>query len=360
MTLLTEIQDRVKSSLDALVSSIDLEYGFRSLCPLMYDCLREFVLREGKNIRSSLFVIGYLGFSEKIAPNLYRSAAALELAHDFVLIHDDIIDKADIRRGGPALHRSMGEYIRSARVASGLRGEDLSLVLGDILFALATHAFLSIETNEPERKLKAHKMFLEAAFFTGSGQFIELVNGLRRIPEVSRAEIYRTYDLKTANYTFAGPLAAGAVLGGAAQEDIDKLFRAGILLGRAFQIRDDILDLFPGEPQPLKTAFKDVTEAKKTILLWYAYHHSKEKDRLFLDDVMSRTDIVQDDVRRFRDIVVHSGSLLHAEHEIRHLLRKACGNGALSNMNAPVAGLLTHYAQELLLANSAMPVQDER
>jgi geranylgeranyl diphosphate synthase type I len=193
-------------------------------------------------------------------------------------------------------------------------------------------------------------MFLETALFTGSGQFIELINSQRSIGEVTREEIYRTYDLKTAYYTFAGPLASGAVLGGATDDEANNLFRAGILLGRAFQIRDDILDIFQDERISGKNAFSDVMEAKKTLLLWYAYRHCGENEREFLDGIISRPDIGKEELMRFRDCIVQSGSLLNAEKEVRRLVDAACSSGAFHSMNRTYAACLEGYTRDLLLS----------
>jgi geranylgeranyl diphosphate synthase type I len=349
--VLGKIQKRIGDALKEIVKECDREHGIRLHSPLLFDWLREFVLRNGKSIRSSLFIIAYSGFAERAAPRLYRSAAALELAHDFVLIHDDIIDRAEMRRGAPALHCRINEYIRRLPIASTVRGEDLSLVMGDILYALAMREFLSIKA-EPRRIMRALRIFLDTGFLTGHGQFAELVSGFRSIADITKAEIYRTYDLKTAGYTFAGPLAAGALLGGASPARADTLFRAGMQLGRAFQIRNDLLDIYQGNNLQKKSDFRDVTGARRTILLWHAYHHGRKTERLFLDRLLSASELGEKDFTRFAEILTTFGSRRFAEAEISRLAERAFSGDALLPMKSDFAELLVDYSRELLFADA--------
>ena len=347
--LLKDIQYQVENALKELIWDLEREHCLKTRYPLLYEWIEKFVLRKGKNVRSSLFVMAFSGFTGKIPANLFRSAGALELAHDFTLIHDDLIDRADMRRGAPALHTRINRYIKSLNQAATVRGEDVSLVVGDILYALAMREFLSIEAD-PERKITALNIFLETGFLTGNGQFVELMNGLRAVSEMTEAEIYRPYDLKTAYYTFAGPLACGAVLAGAPKPASDSLFQAGIILGRAYQIRDDILDLFHGNDAGNETVFNDIVESKRTILLHYAYHHADKRDRAFLDRLLSSTTLLNDDFLHYREIIERSGSLAHARGEIQSLVDQIFSSGALAAMNGQVAGQVVAYTRDLLTA----------
>ena len=114
-----------------------------------------------------MFVVGYLGFAKKPARNLYASALAIELLHDFMLVHDDIIDKSDTRRGKPSLHQVLNHYLKDPPEAIKFNGQDLAIVLGDIVYALAIHAFLSIKEN-PQRKDQALRKLIEATVYTAS------------------------------------------------------------------------------------------------------------------------------------------------------------------------------------------------
>ncbi len=240
-----EIKKRIDNELVKFIRNMDRVYSLRKISPLLFKEIKDFALRKGKRLRPILFIIGYLGFSEKVAPNLYTSAISLELLHDFLIIHDDIIDKSDMRRGKPSMHKKFDEYLSKYKNVK-FTGQDLSIVVGDIMYAMAIHAFSSIK-EENSRKEKALKNFLEAAIYTGAGEFIELLQGLKDIEDTTQEDIYKVYDLKTAFYSFARPLSTGAILAGANQYQTNRLFQSGINLGRAFQIKDDILGIFGDE-----------------------------------------------------------------------------------------------------------------
>ena len=99
-----KIKIRVEKELSAYARSIDKVYSLNKLSPILFKSIKEFILRDGKRIRPVLFCIGYLGFSKRTPRGLWRSALSLELLHDFMLVHDDIIDKSDMRRGKPSMH----------------------------------------------------------------------------------------------------------------------------------------------------------------------------------------------------------------------------------------------------------------
>ncbi len=174
----------------------------------------------GKRIRGVMVLLGYeiargkgRGERGKSEKEIFRAAAAFEIFQTAILAHDDIIDQSPTRRGRPSLYKSAGK--------------DKALVLADIGFFLANTLI-----DNP----KAQKFFNRAMINTGLGQLLDLE------PQKKKPQIIQTYELKTAWYTFIGPLTLGAILGGADGKMIKRLELFGKNLGIAYQIRDDILD----------------------------------------------------------------------------------------------------------------------
>ena len=250
--------------LHRLSGKLDELYSLSRISPLLFKTIKDYILRKGKRVRPTLFIIGYLGFKKNPAPGLYASALSLELLHDFLLAHDDIIDKSDVRRGKPSMHRVLSDYLRKYKNIK-FGGEDLTIAAADIMYAMAIHTFLFIKENR-QRKEKALRKLIEAAIDTGSGEFAELLYGIKDIKNLNKQDIYRIYDLKTAYYTFSCPLSAGAILAGAKKQQTDLLYNYGIYLGRAFQIKDDILGIFGNENKIGKSTLTDLREGKKTLL----------------------------------------------------------------------------------------------
>lgn len=341
-----KIKNKIEQELKKFVAGLDRYYGLSKISPPLFHAIKEFSLREGKRVRPTLFILGYLGFTKKIAAGLYTSALSIELLHDFMLVHDDIIDKSDTRRGKPSLHKLFDRYL-SGYKDNKFNGEDLAIVAGDVMYAMGLNAFLNIQENK-ERKEKALKQLIAAALYTGCGEFIELIYGLKKIDKITKNDIYKIYDYKTANYTFASPLAIGAILGGADKKQTDKLFKYGICLGRAFQIKDDILGMFGDEKKIGKSTLTDLREAKKTIIIWSAYNFSDRKNRSAIKRILSKDKINLGDLSEMRKLIVASGALERAKKEVAMAMEKAQEFISSSKMKPAYKAFLKEYSQKIL------------
>ncbi len=344
--MISKIKDKIEQELINYIRGINKLYSLSKISPLLSGTINNFISRKGKRVRPVLFVTGYLGFAKKTSPGLYRSAVSLELLHDFMLVHDDIIDKSATRRGKPSMHEMLNMRLKNYKNIK-FDGQDLAIVAGDVMYAMALEAFLSIKENL-ERKELALKKLIEAAFYTGSGEFIELLLGAKKIDEITKNDIYRIYDLKTANYTFATPLSMGAILGGADKKQIKALFDFGIYLGRAFQIKDDIIGLFGKERKIGKSNLTDLQEAKKTILVWYAYNKSNRKDKLTIKRIFAKDAVGKIDLINMRKIVLESGALACAGREINSLIDKANTLHSRFKMYPGYKDALIAYSKEML------------
>lgn len=191
----------------------------------------QFILscQGGKRIRGVLVKIGYEIAGGKGSLEIYKAAVAFEIFQTAILAHDDIIDQSPIRRGRPSLYKSVGN--------------NQALVLADIGFFLSNTLI-----DNP----KAAKFFNKAMINTGLGQLLD----------TNKSQTIQTYELKTAWYTFIGPLSLGAILGGANEKLLKNLEVFGKNLGIAYQIQDDILD-----GDPVKTgALNYYQKAEKLIM----------------------------------------------------------------------------------------------
>ena len=344
--MFNEIRNKIDSELAKFVAGMDKRYSLGRISPLLSQYLKEFILRKGKRLRPMLFVMGYRGFANKTPPNLYASALAMELLHDFMLVHDDIIDKSDTRRGKPSMHAMFNKYL-SDKKGKKISGQDLAIVAGDVIYAIAVNAFLSIKEDMP-RKEKALKKFVEAAMYTGAGEFVELLCGIKNLDQIKKEEIMKVYDYKTAYYTFAYPLSIGSTLAGAGSKQIDKLFRCGAYLGRAFQIKDDVISLFGDEKQTGKSALTDLKEAKKTLVIWHAYNHSGKNNKLLIKSIFSKKDVSKKDLQKVLKIIAASQTLEYLKKEISRLIGRAQTLLKASAMEPRYKESLDTYMKQLL------------
>ena len=343
-----KIKNRVEKELHSYIGSINKLYALNKLSPVLFKSIKEFICRDGKRVRPILFCIGYLGFSKKTPPGLYRSALSLELLHDFMLVHDDIIDKSDKRRGKPSMHALLRDSLGQSEKTK-FSGEDLAIVVGDVMYAMALDAFLAIRENMQRKEKTLKKLFL-AALYTGSGEFIELLLGIKPIEKVTQQDIYKIYDYKTANYTFASPLTMGATLAGAKPDQIKKLHSYGILLGRAFQIKDDIIGTFGTVKEIGKSNLTDITEAKRTLLVWYAFNHAGKKDKLMIKKIMENKTTQDTELIKMRSIITDTGALAYAQNQIKHLYAEALHQIASLKMDQKYSLALNNFSQKILKA----------
>lgn len=341
-----KIKNTVERQLKLYLKYLDKAYSIKRVSPLLYRSINDFVLRRGKRIRPTLLTVGYLGFTRKPAADIYKTALSIELLHDFMLVHDDIIDKSDTRRGKPAMHRLFANYLKKYKDIK-FTGQDLAIVAGDVMYAMAIDTFLAIKENMA-RKEKALRKFIQTAVYTGMGEFIELLGGIKKIENTTKKDIFKIYDYKTALYTFASPLATGAILAGAKPKQVNRLFKYGIYLGRAFQMKDDILGIFGKTSKIGKSPLTDLQEGKRTILIWYAFNNLDQNNKRALKRILTKNKVNKSDLLKVQTLIKHSGALEAIKKEIAALLQKAKALIRPLAMRKKYKTFLNNYSQQIL------------
>ena len=321
--LIEQIRKNINKSLALFLNTVKKNYKLHLVSPLLFESIREFTLREGKRLRPLLLILTYKGYSpvsKKISRKLYNASTCMEFLHNFMLIHDDIIDRSNLRRGKPTMHKVL-ERTLQAHDPEKL-GIDLGIIAGDVVYALAIDAFLSID--EPAaRKEQALKYFIQTAAFTAMGEFIDTVSGVKSVKDVDEQEVFLNYTLKTARYTFDCPMVTGAILAGAKDEEIKKISRFGILIGQAFQVQDDIIGTFETEANIGKSILSDLAEGKKTILVTHAFSILKGRPQAeFLRIFTKKTKTLQD-LETIKKIFIKTNSLNYALEAIHARLAEA-------------------------------------
>jgi len=320
--MIETLKKNIDRSLGVFMNRVRREYKFHLVNPVLYNAIREFSLRQGKRIRPLLLILSYMGYSKKgnkVSVSLYNASTCIEMLHNFMLIHDDIIDRSDLRRGKPTLHKLLGKTIKTDDPTK--LGYDLGIIAGDIVYALAIDAFLSIEES-PVRKERALKYFIQTAAFTAMGEFIDTVYGVEQLNKVKEKDVILNYTLKTARYTFDCPLVVGAILAGAGESDIAKLSDLGIMIGQAFQIQDDIIGIFGSEKNIGKSILSDLAESKKTLLVCHAYDHLKGKERKAFLNIFNKPKKTHTNLREIKKIFINSGSLQYSLKAIEARITK--------------------------------------
>ena len=292
----------------------------------------EYVLSiGGKRIRPVLTLMGYNLWKED-PERILMPAVGLETYHNYTLLHDDLMDNADMRRGHETVHRRWDA--------------NKAILSGDSMLVLAYQRMQQV----PAEKLPAVlNLFTETALEIGEGQEYDMTFETRN--DVTENEYIEMIRLKT-SVLLACALKTGALLADAPQEDADRLYRVGEQVGLAFQLQDDLLDVY-GDPKVFGKAIGgDITSNKKTYMLINAYNRANEKQRKELEHWIGAKEFNRQEkvaaVTRLYDAI---GIRQLCEDKINYYFQQA--SQTLSEVNVPEErkAQLRKYMDELLHRN---------
>ncbi len=250
--------------------------------------IQDFTLRSGKRIRPFLCLLGYESVisdkrqvisKKKIPQELLYAMMGIELFQTFALIHDDIIDEDKKRRGGPTVHEYYHHTHNAQRIIHNAHfGTSMAILAGDLALSWADE--LIVETQH-KRAIEHYQTMKEETIY---GQALDVLR------EQGRSPIKKEYidTLKTAYYSIIRPLQIGAVLGGGTEKQLDTFERYGLLVGRAFQGKDDVMDKAITEGE-FSLSVKPLIAKAKTII--FSTHLCQEEKQLlveFADFVITR------------------------------------------------------------------------
>ena len=284
--------------------------------------------RGGKRIRGVLVRLGYklaramagakldhLEGGEEIV----KVAAAFEILHASILIHDDVIDQSPLRRGKKTLYMALRP--EDGRVGADHYGISQAIGLADIGLFLAVK--IIADTNFPlEQKSQALSFFAQTVINTGLGEVLDVeiphLGGERR-----EEDVVTIHKLKTAYYTISAPLKLGAILSGARLDFLHQLDQFGESLGIAFQIQDDILGVFGDEKQLGKSVTSDVEEGKNTLLITYALEKANSKQKQILNNLYGKNNLTPAEFNQIKQIFVSGGALDYSKKQALSYVTKA-------------------------------------
>ena len=224
----------------------------------LYEPIKYVLSAGGKRIRPSFVLMAYNLFKDDVETAL-PAAAALETYHNYTLLHDDLMDNADMRRGRPTVHKKWDA--------------NTAILSGDTMLSLA---YLHLAKVDAQYLKPALDLFTETALEVSEGQQFDMEFELRQ--DVTEAEYIEMIRLKT-SVLLACALKMGALLAGASEEDAQLIYKFGEKVGLAFQLQDDYLDVY-GDPKVFgKTIGGDITSNKKTYMLINAWNRADDETR---------------------------------------------------------------------------------
>lgn len=288
-----------------------------------YAHLREYVLRGGKRVRGALVSLGYEAASGRSGGQVLDASLAFELAHAYLLVFDDFMDRDEVRRGAPALHLlAAQEAARRGSSDEAHRGVSVSLLLGLLAQSMSFELLLSNTPAGTDGAL-VMRYFNEVLEGVTVGQLLDVAAADAPVPVVASdvAEIHRR---KTGLYTTEGPVVLGALLAGASLDDprVHALKAWAKPIGEAYQLVDDLLGCVGDSTRTGKSASGDLREGKRTSVLEEALSRLQEEQLAKLSSFAGRA-LDDAEAAQARTLIERSGAVEAVGDRAQALERKA-------------------------------------
>lgn len=286
----------------------------------MWSRLERFIV-GGKRLRGGLVKLGYESSGGKRQKALLPVAAAVEITHGAILIHDDIIDQSEKRHGRPTIHLQY-QHDHQGFYSKGTPfhyGQSMAILVG-ILGYYGALGLLSQTQFSAEKKTKAISQLCQTMIATGYGEGLDIDLACRL--KIKEKAVLKIQTLKTAQYTLIGPLKIGGILAGASQAQLKAFEDYGLPVGIAFQLQDDILGMFGSEEKLGKPVGDDLKEGKNTLLYTQAIKKGRPIQKRNLQRLWEKRDIKPGDVEEARQIIKQTGSLWHCQEMAQRLVEE--------------------------------------
>lgn len=288
----------------------------------LVDGVGQLVVNGGKRLRPALVYYAYRACGGPSDEEVLPLALSTELLHTYLLIHDDIMDHAEVRRGQPAAH----VRFRNAHRSRGLHGDaqdfghSVAILLGDLAHTWAVE-LASRAGADGSRGPEVARCFAAMSEEVIGGQYLELLVAQRR--SASEAELTRVLRLKSGCYTAERPVQLGALLAGAEPAVIAELSRYGSTVGEAFQLQDDLLGMFGNADTVGKPVGDDLREGKFTFLIHHALASATAGQRETLEAALGNPGVTAAEVTRVQAILQETGARAEVERMIGERLETA-------------------------------------
>ncbi|MFY9228587.1 MAG: polyprenyl synthetase family protein [Candidatus Microsaccharimonas sp.] len=278
----------------------------------LWQAINDLYFAGGKRMRPYMTLLAYSAFGGERSSDILPTAAAQELLHQAMLIHDDIIDRDIIRYGTKNVTGQFDEAYEGFFSKAGEQrhfAESAAILAGDLLLSEA-HVQIS-QTVAPSYVIAdLQRMLGEAVFHVVGGELLDTEASFRTPNDIDPLTIAAQ---KTATYSFVGPLSMGATLAGAPREQVDLLNDLGNTVGIAFQLRDDIIGIFGDEAITGKSNEGDIREGKQTLLIQEFYKLADQKQKTVFEKIFGQSSSTTQDVERARQLLIETGTVTAVE-----------------------------------------------
>lgn len=265
--------------------------------------LSEFVT-NGKMLRGLIVCLTSQMYGKDVSKESLSLAAAIEINHSSLLMHDDILDNDRLRRGKKTIFAQYEDEGKNANINNPyFYGTSSAIIVGDIGIFLAVKLFQDVDKEYLKDVLN---LFYSEMVFVGIAEQYEFGVGLKDV-EISEDAILDIYRHKTARYTFSLPMKLGALIAGASEEQIKLLDQIGEELGIIFQIIDDEIGLLGNEEEIGKPVGSDIRENKKTLIRKMLFEEARGEEKQKLMQAFGNHNLTEDQIKSVQEITKHFG-----------------------------------------------------
>jgi len=336
---LTEVKMTVDARLADYMAIKRLEAeGISPASAELVDGVAAITLRGGKRFRPIVLSAAYRAVNaDGSLDDTIAAGASLELLQSFLLIHDDWMDQDEERRGGPAVHVIYRSGYADRHIANSL-----GILAGDLASTYAWELMLDAPFPEARRE-EGLRRFVELQKEVYLGQHLDVT---------ANEDVARMHDLKTGSYTVRGPLLLGAILGGGSEAAMKALVAYGDPLGRAFQLRDDILGTFGDKATTGKPAGNDIRAGKHNALMDAFERRVPQTERGAFAAAFGRADATEEEIAAAAEMLVESGARAEVEQKLVSLRDAAVAELACDSLNEEGRALLSGIADKLVVRSA--------
>ncbi len=338
--------DPLREAINAsLTNFVDRENEYlRTIASELYpvaDALKNFLIDSGKRFRPLFAAAGFVGSGGILDAVSINAIASIELVHVCALIHDDVMDGSDTRRGAPSIHRLFEKLHRTESLKGSPEqfGVASAILLGDLALVWASKA-LHESGMDSQSILRALPLYDEMRVELMAGQYLDVYEQALASESIERS--LKVARFKSGKYSIERPLHFGASL--ASGSNLAAYTGYGIPLGEAFQLRDDLLGVFGDPAQTGKPAGDDLREGKRTVLIAATLQRANpaEKDRV--NALLGKPDLVLSEVEEIRTIITSSGAADFVENMITELTADALAAIEIGTITSDAKAFLVHMA----------------
>ncbi|MDW8034338.1 MAG: polyprenyl synthetase family protein [Nitrososphaerota archaeon] len=278
----------------------------------IYANLKEFSLRRGKRLASCSTLLVYKGYTGAIDEKILSVCSGIELYRQSILIHDDLVDMEEMRRGGKTIHRLFSDELDERF------GEGVAVFLGNITYSLAVQTIM--DSGFSDNKINnAIRLLSDGYREVNESQILDLLFEYKDVD----VDEWRIMASKRAASLFKVTMVMGGMLADASREDLELLKKAAVNIGYAFDIQDDIIDTFASEEQYGRLPCRDIALGKKPLHIIYTLKSQNPEIRSILRSLKNMNKLNSEEVENVRRIIRLTGGLDNTKKDLNKYAEEA-------------------------------------